>query len=431
VLRLRRGGPIAAAVIFTTILIDFMGYLLLVPLLPGHLESLGAETSDQGLIIGLYMFVLVVALPIWGWVADRVGRRPVLLVCLVGTSASFALMASAETLGMFYLARVLQGIFGASVGAAQAYVADMTAEADRTRAFGLFGAAGSLGLLTGPALGGALYQVDPVLPFHAPAVLALCAAAAAAVFLPESRGPDVRRPGVRDLWRSMVPAPLWVVFGVHQPRILAYLYLFFHLFVAFGAAEAMFPNYAGEVFGWDPIQVGFFLSYIALVAGITQGLLVGRMAGIAGESTLVLLGLAVAGGAMLALARLESIALLAVAGLALAFGFGAVVPTFTSMFSKACGDDETGAYHAHSQAMLNLGRGVGAYVGGVVAGLLGERAPFLLGGLALIAGFTLILVTLPLLRRPKPVPPAPLGKLEDPPAPHREGPKQAVRTPGA
>ena len=160
-MKLKRGGPIAIGVIFTTIVIDFMGYLLLVPILPGHLGSLGADPADQGWIIGLYMFVLVLALPIWGWIGDRLGRRPVLVTCLLGTSVSFALMANADSLWVFYLARVLQGIFGASVGAAQAYISDLTTEEDRARGFGLIGAAGSLGLFAGPALGGVLYEISP------------------------------------------------------------------------------------------------------------------------------------------------------------------------------------------------------------------------------------------------------------------------------
>ena len=231
----KRGGPIAIGVIFTTIVIDFMGYLLLVPVLPGHLRSLGADPTDQGLIIGLYMFVLVLALPIWGWIGDRLGRRPVLVTCLLGTSLSFALMANAQSLWLFYVARILQGIFGASVGTAQAYISDLTSEEERARGFGLIGAAGSLGLFTGPALGGVLYQIDPSLAFQAPSFLALLAFAGAALFLPESRGPDFGSATWMALVRSAVPAPLLILVGVHQPRILLFLYLFFHIFVAFGA----------------------------------------------------------------------------------------------------------------------------------------------------------------------------------------------------
>jgi MFS transporter, DHA1 family, tetracycline resistance protein len=396
--QLPRGGPIAIGVIFTTIVIDFMGYLILVPVMPGHLRSLGADETDQGLIIGLYMFALVIALPIWGWIGDRLGRRPVLVTCLLGTSLSFALMANATSLWVFYFARVLQGVFGASVGTAQAYISDLTSEEDRARGFGLIGAAGSLGLFCGPALGGLLYEIDHDLPFQAPSLLALIAFAGAALFLPESRGPDFGSATWRALLRSSVPAPLLIVFGVHQPRILLYLYLFFHIFVAFGAVEAMFANYAEATFGWTSLRVGLFLTFIAVIMGVTQGLLIARLIGLFGERTLVAVGLGLAGAGMLALSGLRDLVSLGFAGLALAIGFGVVVPTFTSMFSRACGSDETGAYHAHSQAMLNLGRGVGALVGGLLTKELNVLAPFFVGGLALMAALVIFALLLPMLR---------------------------------
>jgi DHA1 family tetracycline resistance protein-like MFS transporter len=397
-MKLKRGGPIAIGVIFTTIVIDFMGYLILVPVLPGHLAGLGADPTDQGWIIGLYMFVLVLALPIWGWIGDRLGRRPVLVTCLLGTSLSFALMASAESLWLFYVARVLQGIFGASVGAAQAYISDLTSEEDRARGFGLIGAAGSLGLFCGPALGGMLYGISPSLAFQVPSFLALVAFAGAALFLPESRGPDFENATWSALLRSSVPAPLLILFGVHQTRTLLYLYLFFHIFVAFGAAEAMFANYTREIFGWTPRQSGFFLTFIAVVSGLTQGFLIPRLIGLFGERSLVSAGLALAAAAMLAIAGLHEVAALLLAGFVLAVGFGLVVPTFTSMFSKACGNDETGAYHAHSQAMLSLGRGVGALLGGMLTKQINVAAPFFVGGLALVGGLAIFALALPMLR---------------------------------
>ena len=399
---MKRGGPLALTVIFTTILIDFMGYLILVPVLPEYLESLNADRTDQGLAIGLYMFALVLALPIWGWVTDRVGRRPVLVTCLVGTSLSFALMANATSLQMFFVARVLQGVFGASVGTAQAYISDVTSGEGRARGFGLIGAAGSLGLLGGPLVGGLLYEVDPALVFQAPSVLALAAAAGAFFFLEESRSADYGSATWKDLLRSAVPAPLLIIFGVHRPRILLYLYLFFHFFVAFGAVEAMFPNYARERFGWEPREVGLFLSGIAIVMAVTQ-VRIGSLISWIGEFPLLLGGLALAGTALVAMRDVSSAWMLYGAGLGLAVGFGVVVPTFTTLFANACETvPDSGAYHAHSQAMLNLGRGTGSVLGGLVAQSLSYQTPFFLAGLTVLASIGLVVVGLPLLRAPKP-----------------------------
>jgi DHA1 family tetracycline resistance protein-like MFS transporter len=387
-------------VVFVTLLLDFMGYGMLIPVLPVHLETvLGADPSDQGLIISLYMIALVLALPVWGWVADRFGRRPVLIGCLAGTGVAFSFMAGTHSLAVFALARVLQGVFGASVGTAQAYVADVTSGRDRTSGFGLVGAATSLGVLGGPAVGGLLAFVDPSLAFLVPALLAFLASAAAAGFLPESRrNHGAGLAGVRELLRSSIPTPLLFFSSVHTAQTRLYLYLFFHIFAVFGAVEAMFPAFAKEVYGWGSVEAGLFLSYLAVVTGITQGLLLRRLAAWANELSLVVLGLAATGAGMLVLARMPSSPLLVPLGSALAFGFGLIVPVFTSLFSQACGsDEEKGKYLAHGQAMLNLGRATGAIVGGVSAVRVGIGAPFLFAGVGALLALGIFFTTYPFL----------------------------------
>jgi MFS transporter, DHA1 family, tetracycline resistance protein len=388
----------ALGVIFVTLLLDFMGYGMLIPVLPLHLETfLGTDRSEQGLVISLHMIALVLALPIWGWVADRVGRRPVLIGCLAGTGAAFALMAYTDSLLVFSLARVLQGVFGASVGTAQAYVVDVTARHERTSGFGLVGAATSLGILGGPAIGGMLASLDPFLAFLAPALLAFAAAAAAAFFLPESRPGGVPGASLRQLLRRAVPAPLLLFTALHSASTRLYLYLFFHIFAVFGAVEVMFPAYASEVHGWGPAEAGIFLSYLAVVSGATQGLFLRGLSRWLGEAALVVAGLALTGLSMLLMVRAGNSLGLVPIGSLLALGFGLVVPVFTSLFSQACGGDDHGEYLAHGQAMLNLGRATGAIAGGFAAAAAGVRAPFLLAGLGALAALVLFCAALPFL----------------------------------
>jgi MFS transporter, DHA1 family, tetracycline resistance protein len=401
----------ALGVVFVTLLLDFMGYGMLIPVLPTHLETvLGADPSDQGLVISLYMIALVIALPVWGWIADRVGRRPVLIGCLLGTGVAFTLMAFTDSLLLFALARVLQGVFGASVGTAQAYVADVTSARDRTSGFGIVGAATSLGVFGGPAVGGLLAYADPALAFLLPALLAFLAMTAASFWLPESRRlrPSRGPVGPRALLRSWMPTPLLFFSSAHTPQTRIYLYLFFHIFAVFGAAEAMFPAYARGGYGWGPVEAGLFLSYLAAVTGLTQGLLLRRLSATAGEVSLVAAGLAVTGAALMLLARIPSVWLLLPVGSALALGFGLVVPVFTSLFSQACGsDEEKGEYLAHSQSMLSLGRAVGAIAGGICAARVGIDAPFLFSGIGALLALGVFFTALPFLipRRSPSVPP--------------------------
>jgi multidrug resistance protein len=393
-----RPGKLALGVLFVTILLDFVGFSILIPVLPIHLEKLGADPVDIGLVLALYVIALVIFLPFWGWISDRIGRRPVLLVCLVGTSVSFAMMALDTELWVFYVARALGGFFGASVGTAQAYVIDITADEDRTRGLGLVSAAGAAGLVVGPALGGLLAEWGPLAPFYTPAAFALVAAVGAAFFLPESR--SERHPPRLDalsLVRALVPTPVLIFFKVHDNRTRAYLYLFFHVFAAFAVLEGMFPLFAERRFGWLQWETGLYLSFVAVVTVLTQGVLIGFFARLAGDGPLVVAGLAAAAVGMAGISQAHSVPVLYVAGFLVAGGMGIVLPAFTSLFSKNCGTaSEAGEYLAHSQAMVQTGRGLGVIWGGLAFKYLPLGSPFLLGGAGLAGALVLVALGLPL-----------------------------------
>jgi MFS family permease len=163
---------LAIGVIFTTILIDFIGFSILIPVLPRFEQTLGIDAFHIGLITALYALGLVLFLPLWGWISDRVGRRPVLLASLLGTAFSFVLLAIADSLATVLIARFLGGFFGASIGTAQAYMTDLTDEDSRAQGMGVIGAASGVGIVLGTALGGVLGSFDPSLPFYATAAVA-------------------------------------------------------------------------------------------------------------------------------------------------------------------------------------------------------------------------------------------------------------------
>ncbi len=380
-----------------------MGFSILIPVLPHHLEQLGADPVHVGIVLALYIIAMVLFLPLWGWISDRIGRRPVLLICLVGTASSFLLMAPARSLAVFYLARVLQGFFGASVGTAQAYVTDVTTGEERAWGIGLIGAAAGLGMVFGPAVGGALYQASPWLPFAAPALLAGVAFVGAALFLPESRSEgDGGRLERRGLLRVLVPAPIATFFRVHDTRTRIYLYLFFHVFASFSALEAMFPVFASERFGWTVWEIGLFLSYIGVVMVVTQGLLIRPLTRLATETSWVIVGLAATGTCMIGVALARSVLALVLFGTGVALGYGLAYPAFTSLFTKACARmHEVGEHLAHSNAMSQTGRGVGFIGGGLAAHYAGVSAPFLFGGLGVLAGLAIFLIGIPGLVAPR------------------------------
>ena len=384
--------------IFATILLDFMGFSILIPVLPIVLGDMGADAVDVGVVLALYVIAMVLFLPLWGWISDRIGRRPVLLACLLGTAASFALMAVSESLLLFYVARVLGGFFGASVGTAQAYMIDITSDEERAGGIGLIGAATATGVIFGPALGGALLSVDRVLPFIAPVLLALIAFLGAALFLPESRAPRSDATGLRGFAKTLIPTPILLFFISHDAGTRLYLYLFLHAFAAFATLEGMFPLYADARFSWGAGEVGILLSYVGVLIALTQLRLVGPLTRMIGELWLSTIGLAIAGAGLVAVGQTHSLTLMLTGVTAIALGNGLWFPTFTSLFTKACGTpEEAGEYIARSVAMSQTGRGLGIILGGLAHQHLGVGWEFSLAGLGIFVALAILLAGQPLL----------------------------------
>ncbi len=219
----------ALVVVFATILIDFIGWSVLIPILPLFAENFGATPVQVALLLALYALAQLLFSPMWGWVSDRIGRRPVILVSLFGTLLSFLALAWADSIAALYAARVVAGFFAATIGTAQAVVTDVTRPEERARGMAVIGAAFGAGMIVGPILGGLLSEVGAKFPFYGVAFLAAANWALAFARLPESRPPALAKPGGFELLHSLVPTPLRLVTAVHERRIALYLYLFFHL----------------------------------------------------------------------------------------------------------------------------------------------------------------------------------------------------------
>ena len=383
---------LAIGVIFTTILIDFIGFSILIPVLPRFARTLGIDAFYIGLITALYALGLVLFLPLWGWISDRVGRRPVLLVSLLGTACSFVLLALAGSLAAVLVARFLGGFFGASIGTAQAYMTDLTDEDSRAQGMGVIGAASGVGIVLGTALGGVLGSFDPSLPFYATAAVAAANFALAAFALPESKAAAPARTGMSGLLRALVPAPLLVAASVHGRKQRMYLYLFLHIFFAFSAIESMFPLYAAARFDWGELQTGLFMAAVCVVLGGSQGLLVGRLSREWGETAMTVVGLSILGAGLAGLSFSYNIVTLTPCAIAVALGGGIAVPAFPSLFSKVCGAHEAGEAMSQSQAMVHTGRTLGALCWGWVFVTAGPGSVFLFAGFALLGALGLFMI---------------------------------------
>jgi len=387
------------AVVFVTILIDFVGFSVLIPVLPLLADRLGASALQIGWLVALYGLAQLLFLPVWGWVSDRIGRRPVILFSLLGTAVSFAVLATAKTILVLYVARALTGLFAASIGAAQAVVTDLTPPTERARGMGMIGSAFGASLVVGPALGGALAALHEQAPFYAIVVVSGANFLLAWRFLPESRPANLPRPPWRDLARTFVPTPLRLLARVHDRRIAIFLVLFFVFFAAFAVVEAMGTLYLGRRFGATELDAALVFAWIGLFLVGTQAGLLGRLVDWFGEVRLLVVGFALMAIGIALVAWVPAYGWFFAIGPVIAVGNGLGFPAFTSLFTRACRAEEAGELLGQSNSMATAGRIVGAIGGGA---LMSERflaAPFLAASVLLTTGLVLFLALRPLLLR--------------------------------
>ena len=287
-----KNRPAALVFILITVLIDVMGLGLIIPVFPNLLKQLsGSEVAGAqmlGIFTAIYAVMQFIFAPILGALSDRYGRRPVLLLSLLGVGLDYLLMYVAPNLGWLLLGRIIAGITGASITVANAYVADVTKPEDRARNFGLLGATFGVGFILGPALGGLLGNIDLRLPFAFAAGLSLLNAAYGYFVLPESVTPEKR--GVkmgREVFNPL--APLRDLGRYPLVRNLA------GSFVLLGLAQQVIFStwvlFTERSLGWSPAQNGVALAVVGVLSAITQAGLVRPAMRLLGERGAIFTGL--------------------------------------------------------------------------------------------------------------------------------------------
>jgi MFS family permease len=322
--------------------------------------------------------------PFLGGLSDRAGRRPVLLLCLLGASLAYLLLGLARTLLSLFAAVVLAGAASGTLATAQAYIADSTPPERRARGLGLIGAAFGLGLMAGPALGGLLSLYSLGAPALAASALALGNATFGLVALPESLPPARRTP--LPLRRLNPISQLRDVLG--KIRIRGLLLVTFLMNLSFAGLLINFPLFSNARFGWDATANAFFFAFVGLCAVLTQGVLIGRLQTRLGEERLLLGGLSlmVLDLGLVALVPL-GVLLYPVVG-ALAVGVGLAIPTSTALISRRVSGGEQGKLMGGLQAILSLTLIAGPVLSGLAFDHLGVPAPYWIG--ALLAALALL-----------------------------------------
>ena len=336
--------------LFVTVFLDMTGYGIVIPLLPFYVQQYAPGAVLIGLLGSLYAAMQFFGGPFLGGLSDRAGRRPVLLLCLFGTSLAYLLLGLADSLLLLITAVVLAGGASGTLAAAQAYIADSTTPADRARGLGLIGAAFGLGLISGPILGGLLSLFSLSAPAFAASILALANVAFRLFILPESL-PITRRTSTPILHLNPF-TQLSSMLGMVSIRAL--LLAVFLLNLSFAGLLTNFPLFSNVRFGWDATANAFFFAFVGVCAVLTQGVLLGKLQPRFGEVRLLLGGLALM-ALNLGLMALVSFGplLYPVIGI-LAIGTGLAIPALTALISRRVSEREQGKVMGGQQAILSL-----------------------------------------------------------------------------
>ncbi len=361
--------PAATAFVLVTVLLDTLGLGLIIPVAPRLVASflggdLGAASHYFGVMVSLYAAMQFLFAPIIGGLSDRFGRRPIILLSLLGAAASYLLSGFAPALSWLFIGRVISGITGASFSAAGAYIADVTPPSRRAQSFGLIGAVFGLGFILGPALGGVLGDVGLRLPYFVAAGLNFVNMMYGLFVLPESLAPENRRPF--SFARANSLGSLRAL-GRH-PIVLGLTGTMMCSFLAQWILQSIWALHTQSRFGWNLRMVGISLMVVGLATAVVQGGLVRVVVPRLGERRALVVGLmmAVTGHTLLGLADRGWMMLAFIPPLALG---GLAGPAVQAIISREVGPNEQGEL----QGSLNSLGGIAAIVGPIIGTTLLAR----------------------------------------------------------
>lgn len=408
----RNGRAISAAmpILFSVVLIDLIGFGLVIPLLPFYAVRFAASAPEVTWLMATYSIAQLVAAPFWGRLSDRVGRRPVLMASMAASAAAYVWLGAANALWMLFAARALAGLCAGNIAAAQAYIADITTPEQRAHGIGMIGAAFGLGFIFGPALGGFLAGNNPAtadLQIPAWVAASLSAAALCGVLfgLRESHPPE-RRGLASPPGRAAM-----ILDALRRPVLSRLILIFFLVILAFAAMESIFALWALRQLDWGPQTVGYVFAYLGLLSAVMQGGLTRILTKRFREERLLLAGLVLLVLGLVAVPFAHGLVFLAAAFAFLAIGLGLVQPALNSLISTRAARGEQGQVLGVTQSVGSLARIVGPPFAGYLFAGFGRGSPFL-GG-ALIVALALLLA----LNLFGGVGAAPLAEPEPPPGP--------------
>jgi MFS family permease len=401
--------PAKLLVLMATAFIDMLGVLMIFPLLPFYVKTLGGSGINifgfhlgigiiAGFIIASFTFAQLLSAPLWGKFSDRVGRRPTLLIALSASAVAYLIFGFADSLFLLFLSRIVQGAGGGTVGVIQAYVADSTAPEDRARALGWLSATTNLGVTLGPVLGsfaitlGARDLMPGPLTLHlghaAPgifaAALCLLNIAFAARYLTESRDLSEHATAEGEVRRSSREA-MWRVISHSKETSSRLIWIYAIAMGAYQGSFSVLALFLNARFQVTEQTIGYFFMYVGSISVFTRVLLLGRMVDWLGEAKLSRVGLLLLGIGVMGMPLARNIWMLGIAVALIPLGTAFTFPCVTALLSRVISPRERGLYMGMQQTYGGAARIIAPLFFGWTFDTLGVSSPYFFASAFIVA----------------------------------------------
>jgi MFS family permease len=412
--------------LMATAFIDMMGLLMIIPLLPFYVKTLGGDGINflgfqfgigfiAGFIIAAFTLAQLLSAPLWGRFSDRMGRRPTLIIALSASGVAYLIFGFADSLWLLFLSRIVQGAGGGTVGVIQAYVADSTAPKDRARALGWLSATTNLGVALGPVLGSfaitlgqrdlmpgpATFAMGHAAPGIIAALLCVINIAFAARYLTESRDLNDHAPVEGEVRRSSREA-IWRVLSHSSEPSSRLIWIYAIAMGAYQGSFSVLALFLNARFAVTEQTIGYFFMYIGSISVFTRVLLLGRMVDWLGEARLSRFGLLLLAAGVFGMPLSRNFWMLGVSVALIPLGTAFTFPCVTSLLSRVISPRERGLYMGMQQTYGGIARIIAPLFFGWSFDTLGVSSPYFFASAFIVMTLLLSPQVADLVTTPKP-----------------------------